>query len=130
MKTLNELVTQTEEELLKQVEFFKSLNILMPGGVPATEEDLVILAKCLDVYQTTGVNHFPRYRAFYNVRYNGLSNQSCKTFETAVRSGEYTYEMYKEDVECEIDGMTFFEIEDIDGVPKEFLEESLLMYQE
>lgn len=119
MKCLDKLVTNSPEEIANQIEFFQSVDLILEGSRYANLNDLAILVKCLNVYQTTGINYFPRYEEFIkNTIYSPL-DEGIRGFSNAIISSRYTIDMFKEEIQQRIEDMDFFSFSKVKGLTKD-----------
>ena len=129
MKRLDEFVTNSPEEIAKQVEFFQCVEVAMPNHFAyynASQNDLDVLMRCLNVYQNTGINYFPRYMAFANtVRFSHFE-KGIKGFSNEIISLRYTLDMFKEDINHLIEDMEFFNFPKVNGLCKEDYQDLLI----
>lgn len=123
MSTLYELLSNSEEERERQIEFFKTVNISLPGYYHANQTDLKILVECLNVYQETGINYFKRYETFMNSIHYCQLEKGITGFYKSTRGTIYenrdTIEMFKKEVEHRIKDMEFFGFSHVNNFTKD-----------
>lgn len=122
MKQLDKFLTNSPEEIAKQVEFFQCVDVIMSKDsvcYNADQNDLDILVRCLNVYQNTGVNYFPRYQEFVNTARFSHLEKGIKAFSNAIVDSRYTLDMFKEDVNQLIEDMEFFNFSKVNGFSKD-----------
>ncbi|MTN82447.1 hypothetical protein GMB34_00640 [Turicibacter sanguinis] len=123
MSTLYELLSNSEEERESQVEFFKTVDISLPGYYHADQTDLKILVECLNVYQETGINYFKRYETFMNsIHYCQLEKGIkgfCKSTKGTIYENRDTIEMFKKEAEHRIKDMEFFGFSHVNNFTKD-----------
>ena len=112
MSTLYELLSNSEEERKRQIDFFKTVNISLPGYYHANKTDLKILVECLNVYQETGINYFTRYETFIDSIHRYRLEEGITGFYNSINGNFYderdTIEMFKKEVGRRIEDMDFF----------------------
>lgn len=123
MSTLYELLSNSEEERERQVEFFKTVNISLPGYFRADLTDLKILVACLNVYQEKGINYFKRYETFINNIHYLQLEQGITGFYQSTRGTRYEegdiIGLFKKEIEHRIDDMDFFGFSHINNFTKD-----------
>lgn len=130
--TLQELVSNSQEEREKQIEFFNSLDIHLLGYYQANEIDLDILVKCLNVYQETGINYFKRYETFIRSMYNDRLEEGITGFYNSIKGYYYDcdnqdiFEKFKKEIKRRIEDMEFFGFSHVSDLTIEDYQELLI----
>ena len=111
----NEIIT--EEIQQKQIDFLKENNIHVVGYHMATDFDYQVFTDCLAIYQATGINHFERYKAFYQDIQQLQLEEGIKGFYKSQKGkveGEWnSLESFEQAIKKRIEEMYFFGLDEI-----------------
>lgn len=119
MKRLQDLTLINEEERLKQIEFFNTLDNNNSLGLHLKNEDIEILVDCLNVFQGTGINHFNRYISFMqSAHWQPLEKGIVNFIEDREQFGftSVDFNFFKTEVEQRVSDMRFFGFSHVNGL--------------
>lgn len=119
MKRLQDLTLINEEERLKQIEFFNTLDNNNSLGLHLKNEDIEILVDCLNVFQRTGINHFNRYISFMqSVHQSPLEKGIVNFLEEREQFGfpSIGLDSFRTEVEQRVSDMRFFGFSQVNGL--------------